>query len=74
MVKEALAQQTTVKPAGETPPQVVVDVKPSKPKVKSSRVTSRPLSKEEREQLAAELRLSSDDDATLHLVGDRINQ
>src|SRR5690349_18792681 len=74
MVKEALAQQTTVKPAGETPPQVVVDVKPSKPKVKSTRVTSRPLSKEEREQLAAELRLSSDDDATLHLVGDRINQ
>ena len=33
------------------------------------------LSKAEREQLAAELRLlSSDDDTTLHLLGDRINQ
>lgn len=76
-VKEALAQQASVKPERvEAPPQVVVAVKPSKAKVKSSRVTSRPLSKEEREQLAAELRLVStaEDDATLHLVGDRINQ
>jgi anti-sigma factor RsiW len=73
-VKEALAQQATTKLPPKTPPQVVVDVKPSKPKVKSARVTSRPLSKEEREQLAAELRLSSDDDATLHLLGDRIDQ
>ncbi len=74
MVKEAVGQQATVKLPPETPPRVVVDVGPSKPKVKSARVTSRPLSKEEREQLAAELRLSSDDDATLHLLGDRINQ
>lgn len=76
-VKEALAQQASVKPPQvEAPPQVVVEVKPSKPKVKSARVTSRPLSKEEREQLAAELRLvsTSDDDATLRLLGDRINQ
>jgi anti-sigma factor RsiW len=74
MVKEALAQQPTVKPRAETKSEVVVAVKPPKPKVKSARVTSRPLSKEEREQLAAELRLSSDDDATLHLLEDRINQ
>jgi anti-sigma factor RsiW len=75
-VKEALAQQASVKPPRvEAPPQVVVEVKPSKPKVRSARVTSRPLSKEEREQLAAELRLvSTGDDATLHLLGDRINQ
>jgi len=75
MVKEALAQQAAVKPPAETPPQEFVVVKPPKPKVKSSRVSSQPLSKEEREQLAAELRLvSTDDDATLHLLGDRINQ
>jgi len=75
MVKEALARQPIVEPAAETKPEVVVAVKPPKPKVKSGRVTSRPLSKAEREQLAAELRLvSNDEDATLHLVGDRINQ
>jgi len=75
MVKEALAQQPGQKPPAGTQPEIVVAMKPSKPKVKSSRVTSRPLSKSEREQLAAELRLlSSDDDETLHLVGDRINQ
>ena len=75
MVKEALAQQPPVKPPAEIKPEIVVAVKPLKPKVKSARVTSRPLSKEEREQLAAELRLrSSDDDAALNLLGDRINQ
>ena len=76
MVKEALAQQQpSPKPAAETKPEVVVAAKPPIPKVKSSRVTSRPLSKDEREQLAAELRLlSTDDDATLNLLGDRINQ
>ena len=82
IVKEALAKQENVKPAGETPPQVDVVVNPPKPKTKSFRVPSsqsakrqRPLSKAEREQLAAELRLlSNGDDATLHLLGDRINQ
>jgi hypothetical protein len=74
-VKEALAQRPAVEPPAETKSEVAVAVKPSKPKVKSSRVTSRPLSKEEREQLAAELRLrSGDDDATINLIGDRINQ
>jgi anti-sigma factor RsiW len=84
LVKEALAQQATVnKPPVETPSPETVAVNSPKPKPKSSRATSstqsarsqRPLSKVEREQLAAELRLlSSDDDPTLHLLGDRINQ
>jgi anti-sigma factor RsiW len=75
IVKEALAQRPPVQPPAEIKPEVVIAVKPPKPKVKSARVTSRPLSKEEREQLAAELRLrSSDDDATINLLGDRINQ
>jgi len=84
LVKEALAQQqNTPAPKVETPRELEVNVKPSKPESKKSRASSstqfarnqRPLSKEEREQLAAELRLlSSDDDATLHLLGDRINQ
>jgi len=79
MVKEALAQQARV----QTPPQEVVAVKTPKLKPKSSQAASptqfaksqRPLSKAEREQLAAALRLSSsDDDANLQLLGDRINQ
>jgi hypothetical protein len=74
LVKEALAQQPPVKSPAENKPEGVVAMKPPKPKAKSARVTSRPLSKEEREQLAAELRLSADDDATLNLLGDRINQ
>lgn len=78
LVDEALARQASVKPEVPTPPPIrittMADLKP-----KSSRVTSsksrRPLSKAEREELAAELRLlSTDDDASLHLVGDRINQ
>jgi anti-sigma factor RsiW len=81
IVKEALAKQESVKPVAETPSQPDVLVKSSKPKPKSSRASSstqvarRPLSRAEREQLAAELRLlSNGDDGTLHLIGDRINQ
>lgn len=79
-VKEALALQARVQPPVETPSPKNVAVNSPKPKPKSSQATQsarsqRPLSKTEREQLAAELRLlSSDDDATLHLLGDRINQ
>ena len=80
-VKEALAQQARVQPPVHTPSPESVTLNPPKPKSKSSRANApaqfvrsqRPLSKEEREQLAAELRLSSDD-TTLHLLGDRINQ
>ena len=79
IVKEALAKQESVKPAVETPQ---LDLAVNAPKPKPKRVSStqsaksqRPLSKAEREQLAAELRLlSNGDDATLHLLGDRINQ
>jgi anti-sigma factor RsiW len=85
IVKEALAkqQQNIPAPTVETPRDIEVKVKTSKPEPKRSRVPSstqfarsqRPLSKAEREQLAAELRLlSTGDDATLHLIGDRINQ
>ena len=83
IVKEALAQQTRIQPPVETPSPENAAVKSPKPKPKSSRPSSltqfarsqRPLSKAEREQLAAELRLlSTGDDATLHLLGDRINQ
>jgi len=81
-VKEALAQQARVQPPAEIPsPNVTIES--PRPKPKTSRTSSstqfarsqRPLSKAEREQLAAELRLlSSDDDTTLNLLGDRINQ
>lgn len=83
IVKEALAQQPRLQLPVETPLPENVAVNLPKPKPKNSRVSSstqsarsqRPLSKTEREQLAAELRLlSSDDDSTLHLLGDRINQ
>ena len=73
MVDEALARQASAKPAPvQAPVQITVaTVKPKRSPAKSQR----PLSKEEREQLAAELRLlSSTDDETLHLLGDRINQ
>ena len=83
IVKEALAQQARLQlPVANPSPKDVV-VNSPKPKPKSSGASSstqsarsqRPLSKAEREQLAAELRLvSSDDDSTLHLLGDRINQ
>jgi len=82
-VQEALAQQPRVQPPPETPKPENVAIRSQKSKPKNSRPASstqfarsqRPLSKEEREQLATELRLlSTDDDATLQLLGDRINQ
>jgi len=83
IVKEALVQQARLQLPVQTPSPENITLNSPKPKPKSSRASSptqfarsqRPLSKQEREQLAAELRLlSSDDDATLHLLGDRINQ
>ena len=76
IVKEAIANQENVKPR-ET---VAVVESPKPRKSRNSAVSQlaksrRPLSRAEREQLAADLRLlSTDDDATLHLLGDRINQ
>ncbi|HET9712960.1 MAG TPA: zf-HC2 domain-containing protein [Pyrinomonadaceae bacterium] len=71
LVKEALAKQ-------QQPQQPVVIAQSPKPKtVKApSQLTNsrRPLTRAEREQLAADLRLlSTDDDVDLNLLGDRIN-
>ena len=73
-VKEALAKASTMTPVEIPPekPQVVTYQKPKTPQVAKSR---RPLSRSEREQLAADLRLlSTSEDEALHLLGDRINQ
>lgn len=73
-VKEALAKASTTTPPVTRPekPHVVTYQKPKTPQVAKSR---RPLSRSEREQLAADLRLlSAGDDEQLHLLGDRINQ
>jgi anti-sigma factor RsiW len=77
IVKEALAKQTNEQKPIETV-AVVESPKPKKPKTATSTQLAksrRPLSRAEREQLAADLRLlSTDDDASLYLLGDRINQ
>jgi hypothetical protein len=80
MVNEALAKQTLKAP--ETPkPETVAIVKTPAPKPKRAAVSTqmaksrRPLSRAEREQLASDLRLlSNQDDARLNLLSDRINQ
>ena len=70
LVKEALAKQ-------QAPQPVVVAQSPKPKTVKSpSQLANsrRPLTRAEREQLAADLRLlSTDDAADLNLLGDRIN-
>ena len=75
-VKEALAKQAPVEIP--SPENITVKPKPKRSRAASSTQfarSQRPLSKAERDQLAAELRLvSSDGDATLNLLGDRINQ
>lgn len=79
IVKEALARQEE-KSDGPRPETVVKVVPPKLKKAKVSAPTQfaksrRPLSKAEREQLAADLRLLSTTDETgLQLLGDRINQ
>ena len=79
---DSLVQQALLKGKSEAQRRIHVDfVKSPKPK-KSRNSTDaqfaksrRPLSKAEREQLAADLRLlSSSDDESLQLLGDRINQ
>lgn len=84
MVQEAVALAKRTKNA-EQPVKNAPDkvVKENSPKLKKSRAATssefarsrRPLSRAEREQLAADLRLlSGREDATLNLLGDRINQ
>jgi len=76
MVKEALAQAQPPAPAVE--PVVTVGApKPAKSKAAASGQMAnnrRPLSRAEREQLAADLRLLSTRDDDLDLLGDRINR
>lgn len=80
MVNEALAKASP-KPTVETPVEKSETVKDQKPKnvrpPSSAQLAKsrRPLSRAEREQLAADLRLlSTSEDEPLHLLGDRINQ
>lgn len=79
LVKEALARQESTKPPAQPVEEPVVVAQSPKPR----RVTTpaqfsrsrRPLTRAEREQLAADLRLlSTDNEAGLNLLGDRINQ
>ena len=79
IVKEALANQENTKQPNETVAETSTrSTRPKKSKAApaSEFVKSRrPLSRAEREQLAADLRLlSTGDDAGLNLLGDRINQ
>ena len=76
MIKEALAKQQNTTQSVETPAVVVNSPKPRRIAKPSQMAKSRrPLSRGEREQLAADLRLLSTQDETgLNLLGDRINQ
>ena len=82
IVKEQLAKQKKTEPSPvETAADSALAVKSPKPKGSRTATPNqvaksrRPLSRAEREQLAAELRLlTTDGDATLNLLGDRINQ
>jgi hypothetical protein len=81
IVKDALAKQQETRPAEETPVEMKQTIKYQKPKssqpASADRFTKsrRPLSRAEREQLAADLRLlSAGDDEPIQLLGDRINQ
>jgi hypothetical protein len=76
MIKEALAKQDNTTQSVETPAVVVNSPKPRRIAKPSQMAKSRrPLSRGEREQLAADLRLLSTQDETgLNLLGDRINQ
>ena len=76
IVKEALAKQANEQKPVETI-AVAESPKPKKSKASTSSQLAksrRPLSKAERDQLAADLRLLSTDDDNLYLLGDRINQ
>lgn len=83
-VKEELHRRSALQPQ----PSIAIAEKPSRPSASrrpnvratraaqhSSLVTARPLSKLERQELAADLRLTNDQtDTDLVLIGDRINQ
>jgi hypothetical protein len=72
LVKEALAKQQP--PLESAPPQIAVTTAPAsqRPVTRRRSTNRRPLSRAEREQLAADLRLLPTDD-DLDLISDRIN-
>ena len=78
MVNEALAKASTYAPVETSSEPTVKYQKPKNARPSSSTQlvkSRRPLSRAERDQLAADLRLlSTADDESLHLLGDRINQ
>ena len=80
IVKEALAKQADVLNSAEPrhEPAPIATMTPKKSNVSRPiqlAKSRRPLSRAEREQLASDLRLlSTEDDSTLQLLGDRINQ
>ena len=80
IVKEALAQQeNSTQAKAIEPPKTIIVAQSPKPKRLPARnqfaKSRRPLTRAEREQLAADLRLlSGDDELELNLLGDRINK
>ena len=79
IVNEALAKQASSpqpQPVRQEPDIIVQSPKPKRLSAPGEFVKSRrPLTRAEREQLAADLRLlSADDEIDLNLLGDRINQ
>ena len=72
LIKEALAKQQIQPRVEEKTPEPIVAVNPPVQK-KQAVKGRRPLSRAERDQLAADLRLLPNDDE-LNLLGDRINQ
>lgn len=79
IVKEALAKHESLKPVqpAEKPATIAQSPTPKRvfaPRPSQVAKSRRPLTRAEREQLAADLRLLSPDDDDLDLLGDRINQ
>jgi len=76
LVGEALAKQAVPAPKTPIPAITVKAPKPKRVAASSQMARSRrPLTRAERDQLAADLRLlSTQDEARLNLLGDRINQ
>ncbi|HJU91422.1 MAG TPA: hypothetical protein VJ656_00695, partial [Pyrinomonadaceae bacterium] len=79
IVKETLAKQQSSKPPEPTIKPDIRMVRSQKPKRVKTQTTvaksRRPLTRAEREQLAADLRLlSTNDESGLNLLGDRINK
>ena len=76
IVAEAVAKHDSPKQSQPAPEPVTVVQSPKRKSVAPrSEFARRPLTRAEREQLAADLRLlSTDDEAGLNLLGDRINQ